>query len=256
MKNIFKYSPGFLAGVILSSAFAGAAAANSNLITNTIDQLWVFVAGDPVLASQVNENFEYLELKIEDNTSQSVSNSDAASQNASDIFANASNISSNSSALSTLSAGVGTNSSNIDFNSIDIADNANRIGYLENEVYSSLSYTIGDLIGQTWTMEFGGNVVPLTFTEQNGIYSPDPFTIPGTNGPETYTYYEGRFPYDMDLNLSFIFGDGTVFLFFEGWSSWRIFKGRMSADKTQIIGEYATTRSPQNESWPWTCTAN
>ena len=67
MKNIFKYSPGFLAGVILSSAFAGAAAANSNLITNTIDELWVFVAGDPVFASQVNENFEYLELKIDDN---------------------------------------------------------------------------------------------------------------------------------------------------------------------------------------------
>lgn len=65
MKNIFKYSPGFLAGVILSSAFAGAAAANSNLITNTIDELWVFVAGDPVLASQVNENFEYLESKID-----------------------------------------------------------------------------------------------------------------------------------------------------------------------------------------------
>ena len=67
MKNIFKYSPGFLAGVILSSAFAGAAAANSNLITDTIDELWVFVSGDPVLASQVNENFEYLELKIDDN---------------------------------------------------------------------------------------------------------------------------------------------------------------------------------------------
>ena len=66
MKNIFKYSPGFLAGVILSSAFAGAAAANSNLITNTIDELWVFVAGDPVLASQVNENFEYLDLRIDE----------------------------------------------------------------------------------------------------------------------------------------------------------------------------------------------
>jgi len=69
MKNIFKYSPGFLAGVILSSAFAGAAAANSNLITNTIDELWVFVAGDPVLASQVNENFEYLDLGIDENDS-------------------------------------------------------------------------------------------------------------------------------------------------------------------------------------------
>ena len=69
MKNIFKYSPGFLAGVILSSAFAGAAAANSNLITNTIDELWVFVAGDPVLASQVNENFEYLESKIDEEVS-------------------------------------------------------------------------------------------------------------------------------------------------------------------------------------------
>ncbi len=69
MKNIFKYSPGFLAGVILSSAFAGAAAANSNLITNTIDELWVFVAGDPVIASEVNENFEYLDLGIVENES-------------------------------------------------------------------------------------------------------------------------------------------------------------------------------------------
>ena len=65
MKNIFKHTPGFLAGIILSSAFAGAAVANSKLITNTINELWVFVAGEPVLASQVNDNFDYLESKID-----------------------------------------------------------------------------------------------------------------------------------------------------------------------------------------------
>ena len=65
MKNIFKHTHVFIVGIILSSAFAGATAANSKMISNTIDELWVFVSGDTVLASKVNENFEYLESKID-----------------------------------------------------------------------------------------------------------------------------------------------------------------------------------------------
>jgi hypothetical protein len=256
MKNIFKYSPGFLAGVILSSAFAGAAAANSNLITNTIDELWVFVAGDPVLASQVNENFEYLDLKIDDevgvlsddviaNTVSILTNAVGVGVNQSAIVSNSSDISSlgsdntiNASNISTNASDISTNASDISTNASDISTNASRITHLES----------WPLLG-SWSCQLYGDLSEnfvMDFTNTGGHYTFSPFTVLDA------VVHDTRYSAGDDVSLSpitplwtreeSVFFLSSVVEDADGAISFYLYvRGRLDVETNTMSGEYHIT---------------
>jgi len=206
MKNIFKYSPGFLAGVILSSAFAGAAAANSNLITNTIDELWVFVSGDPVLASQVNENFEYLEIKIDEEVSflsdDVIANTVSILNNEDGVGVNQSAISQVDSSLSSFQSSQSVRDGDQD---VLIADNGSRITNLESGSGNNGLFYPSDLMSYDWDVAFtqvvgtGAPVpdflYPLSFEVTNGVWE----TVPNRMTWESSADYE---PLDQMVSLT------------------------------------------------------
>ena len=280
MKNIFKYSPGFLAGVILSSAFAGAAAANSNLITNTIDELWVFVAGDPVLASQVNENFEYLESKIDEEVSflsdDVIANTVSILNNEDGVGVNQSAISQVDSSLSSFQSSQSVRDGDQD---VLIVDNGSRIAALENDVvYPGFSFTLGDLVGEEWDITFDtvslsgsmyGHLDPilLSFTINNGSYeqlavnqiSADWSVSPYTGYQTYYPYYppvqtgppNSVFQRGFNGNNSIGFeADGTfVSIWKSGTNEYLELLGSMSTDKQTISGYFSSQCRSNTSSW-------
>ena len=61
MKNIFKYSPGFLAGVILGASLITLSAASND---SAPEDLNVFFPGTEVSSADVNANFTYLDDEV------------------------------------------------------------------------------------------------------------------------------------------------------------------------------------------------
>ena len=253
MKNIFKYSPGFLVGVILSSAFAGAAAANSSFITNTIDQLWVFVAGDPVLASQVNDNFEYLDLKIDEEVSFL---SDDVIANAVSILNNEDGVGVNQSAISQVDSSLSSFQSSQSVRDGDqdvlIADNGARITTLENSGSggSGLFYP-SDLYDYNWDFVSDGGTGPdrnaplvFGFSFDGDFMQLSPIVIDGKSYfPENAAWqpsdpgYQPHYPLPKSWRFM---SDGTLLnarLYSTGNDDFE-FSGAMSQDKTKIIGHY------------------
>lgn len=115
-----------------------------------------FSSGQPARANEVNENFQELADRIDENTATSTTNAANVSTNAASISNNASSISSNSSNISSNAISINTNTTDISTNADSLAINTDNITTNTSGITAnaqSITANTSDIVSNTLTID-------------------------------------------------------------------------------------------------------